>query len=55
VPPYRLFWNDPTQPTLPPEGVLPGTPGADPTPPLLGDKLHPPPGFDPAPPPAAKP
>jgi general secretion pathway protein D len=55
VPPYRLFWNDPTQPTLPPEGVLPGTPGADPTPPLLGDKLQPPPGFDPASPPAAKP
>jgi len=50
TPPNRLFWSDPTQPTLPPQGVLPGTPGADPTPPLLGDKLLPPPGPDPAPP-----
>ncbi len=48
APPGRLFWNDPTQPTLPPQGVLPGTPGADPTPPLLGDRF-------PLPPPAAEP
>jgi general secretion pathway protein D len=26
--PERLFWPDKTQPTLPPEGVMPGTPGA---------------------------
>ncbi len=38
VPAPRLFWNDPTQPTLPPQGVLPGTRGADLTPPLLGDR-----------------
>jgi general secretion pathway protein D len=50
TPPYRYFWNDPTQPTLPPQGVLPGTPGADPTPPLLGDKFVLPPGVDSAPP-----
>jgi general secretion pathway protein D len=32
--PERLFWQDKTQPTLPPEGVMPGTPGAvPPTPP----------------------
>jgi general secretion pathway protein D len=49
VPPHRLFWDDPTQPTLPPQGVLPGTPGADLTPPLLGDKVQPPSGTDPAP------
>ncbi len=55
TPPYRYFWNDPTQPTLPPQGVLPGTPGAAPTPPLLGDKLVPPPGFEPESPPAARP
>ena len=54
TPPNRLFWNDSTQPTLPREGVLPGTPGADPTPPLLRDELQPPPGVSPAPaPPAA--
>jgi len=54
TPPNRLFWNDPTQPTLPREGVLPGTPGADPTSPLLRDELRPPPGVSPAPaPPAA--
>ncbi len=52
TPAPRLFWGDPTQPTLPPQGVLPGTPGADPTPPLLGDKLPGPAGTDPAPPPA---
>jgi len=51
--PQRFFWNDPTQPTLPPEGVLPGTPGADPTPPLLGGKAPPPAGE--AAPPAGKP
>ena len=55
TPPYRYFWNDPTQPTLPPQGVLPGTPGADPTPPLLGDKLVTPPSSDPAQPSAPKP
>ncbi len=32
--PERLFWRDPTQPTLPPEGVMPGTPGAVPPTPL---------------------
>jgi general secretion pathway protein D len=37
--PPRLFWNDPTQPTLPPQGLMPGTPGVDPTPQLLIDKL----------------
>ncbi len=42
APPSRLFWDDPTQPMLPRQGVLPGTPGADPTPPLLGDKPVPP-------------
>ncbi len=31
--PERLFWQDKTQPTLPPEGVMPGTPGAVPPPP----------------------
>ena len=40
APPIRLFWDDPTQPTLPPQGVLPGTPGADPTPPLLGTPVR---------------
>ena len=30
--PERLFWQDKTQPTLPPEGVMPGTPGALPPP-----------------------
>ncbi len=30
--PERLFWRDKTQPTLPPEGVMPGTPGALPPP-----------------------
>jgi len=54
APPNRLFWNDPTRPTLPPEGVFPGNPGADPTPPLLGDGLRPPPDVSPAPaPPSA--
>jgi hypothetical protein len=24
----RPFWNDPVQPTLPPEGSMPGQPGA---------------------------
>ena len=38
MPGNRFFWGDTTQPTLPPQGVLPGTPGADPTPSLLGDK-----------------
>ena len=28
--PERLFWRDPSQPTLPPEGVMPGTPAAVP-------------------------
>jgi len=32
-PPERLFWQDRTQPTLPPEGTMPGTPGASPLPP----------------------
>ncbi len=33
APPQRLFWNDPTQPQLPPEGVMPGTPQSIPPPP----------------------
>jgi general secretion pathway protein D len=37
TPPNRLFWGDPTQPMLPPQGMVPGTPGADPTPPLMSD------------------
>ena len=52
TPPPRLFWGDPTQPALPPQGVLPGTPGADPTPPLLGGKPPALPEANPAPPPA---
>ncbi len=52
TPPSRLFWGDPTQPALPPQGVLPGTPGADPTPPLLGDMPPAPSGANPAAPPA---
>jgi general secretion pathway protein D len=44
APPARLFWGDPTQPTLPPrEGVMPGEPGVDVTPPLMGDKPMSPP------------
>ena len=42
TPPNRIFWGDPGQPTLPPQGVSPGTPGADPTPPLLRDGTPPP-------------
>jgi len=42
-PPARLFWNDTTQPSMPREGVMPGTPGVDVTPPLMDDKLKPPP------------
>jgi len=48
APPNRLFWGDQTQPLLPPQGMLPGTPGADPTPPLLGDKPPAPPAANPA-------
>ncbi len=48
APPNRLFWGDQTQPLLPPQGMLPGTPGADPTPPLMGDG----PAAKPAQPPA---
>jgi len=58
APPPRLFWNDTSQPTLPREGVMQGTPGVDPTPPLMGDKPKlpavpnpAPPAPDPAPPP----
>ena len=29
-PPERLFWRDTSQPQLPPEGVMPGTPAAVP-------------------------
>lgn len=57
-PPYRFFWNDPSQPTLPPEGVMPGTPGATPIPNLLQDRFpaRPPPGVgDPPEPGPAKP
>jgi general secretion pathway protein D len=42
TPPSRIFWGDPTQPMLPPQGVSPGTPGLDPTPPLLRDGTAPP-------------
>jgi general secretion pathway protein D len=52
TPPNRIFWGDPSQPTLPPQGVSPGTPGVDPTPPLLRDGT-PQPGATPAPPAAA--
>jgi len=51
APPARLFWGDPTQPTLPlPQGMMPGQPGADATPPLMGDVPKPssPPGSAPA-------
>jgi general secretion pathway protein D len=37
TPPNRIFWGDPTQPMLPPQGVSPGTPGLDPSPPLMRD------------------
>jgi general secretion pathway protein D len=50
--PNRIFWGDQGQPTLPPQGMSPGTPGADPTPPLMGDQPTTPPGANPAPPPA---
>ena len=63
APPERLFWNDPTQPALPREGVMPGAPGTQQTPPLLDDgpkpaplpqPVTPPlPGF--TPPPSVKP
>ncbi len=33
TPPERLFWRDSTQPQLPPEGVMPGTPASVPPPP----------------------
>jgi general secretion pathway protein D len=54
MPPLRLFWNDATQPLMPREGVMPGTPGVDITPPLMDDKLKPP-APEPAPAPPAKP
>jgi general secretion pathway protein D len=56
--PERLFWRDATQPQLPPEGVMPGTPAsvppAQPSPPpptdggFWGPPLAPPPGTPPA-------
>jgi general secretion pathway protein D len=47
APPARLFWGDPTQPMLPlPEGVMPGAPGLDVTPPLMGDRPMGPPAPD---------
>jgi general secretion pathway protein D len=54
TPPNRIFWGDPGQPTLPPQGVSPGTPGLEPTPPLLRDGTPPPPAVT-TPPPAAAP
>jgi general secretion pathway protein D len=45
TPAPRLFWSDPTQPTLPPEGIMPGTLDAPVTPPLLGDRFPGNPGF----------
>ncbi len=30
APPERVFWRDPTQPQLPPEGIMPGTPASVP-------------------------
>ncbi len=42
--PPRLFWSDPTQPHAAARRArCPARPGADVTPPLLGDKLEPPP------------
>jgi len=52
TPAPRLFWGDQTQPALPPQGAFPGAPGADPTPPLLGDKPPAPLGANSAAPPA---
>jgi general secretion pathway protein D len=47
APPARLFWGDPTQPVLPArEGVMPGAPGVDVTPPLMGDRPMGPPAPD---------
>ncbi len=40
-PPDRLFWRDPTQPMLPPEGVMPGTPQS--VAPVVSPPLVPPP------------
>jgi general secretion pathway protein D len=51
TPPERLFWRDATQPQLPPEGVMPGTPASVPEvppPPASGGLLSP---ATPAPPP----
>ncbi|MEO8675939.1 MAG: type II secretion system secretin GspD [Casimicrobiaceae bacterium] len=46
TPPERLFWQDTSQPQLPPEGVMPGTPAsipvAPPPPPSSGGLLAPP-------------
>jgi general secretion pathway protein D len=58
APPDRLFWPDPTQPMLPlREGVMPGQPGVDTTPPLMRDVTKPPaaPGSSPAPAPESAP
>jgi general secretion pathway protein D len=52
TPPNRIFWGDQGQPMLPPQGVSPGTPAVEPTPPLLGDRV---PAPAPAPPPAGSP
>jgi hypothetical protein len=49
--PERLFWRDVTQPQLPPEGVMPGTPGSvpvTPPPPSSGGLVAP--AATPAPP-----
>jgi general secretion pathway protein D len=55
-PPARLFWGDPTQPTLPlREGVFPGQPGVEVTPPLMGDRPMGPPAPESAPTPAPAP
>jgi len=48
APPPRIFWGDQGQPTLPPQGMLPGTPSADPTPPLMRDGTAPPAATPPA-------
>ena len=34
TPPNRLFWGDPGQPALPPQGMCPARPAPTPTPPL---------------------
>ncbi len=58
--PERLFWRDTTQPQLPPEGVMPGTPASvpppqQPPPPASGGFWGAPPTPAPVVPPSGKP